>query len=400
MDNQYPAGSLLNNENFIQSCKAFTQIRQDIHRYPELGADVPRTARLVAECLQEWGYETHTGVGGLGVVGVLRRGDGKKSIGIRADMDALPVREETGLSYASEIVGRMHACGHDGHTAILLAAAHYLARYGNYNGTLNLIFQPDEEGLGGAKAMLEDGLFERFPCDVIFALHNMPGKEAGNAVVKTGPMLASSDVATIRLTGKGGHAALPHLARDVTVALAGIIMALQSIVSRNLSPLDTAVVTIGQISAGHTTNVIPEEAVMTLSVRNVTAESRNFVEQKINDIVAFQCRAYGVEGRVEYQRLVPVLINHPEQTLLARHAVSQVLGEQNVQGDEAEMMMGSEDFASMLEARPGCYFILSNGVGQWYGCSVHNPGYDFNDRLIPIGAACWVQLVSNYLSQD
>ncbi|WMN56076.1 M20 family metallopeptidase [Vibrio fluvialis] len=393
-----PASSLLNNADFVQSCEQFIQTRHSIHAHPELGSEVPNTAQLVAKLLQEWGYETHTQVGGHGVVGVIKHGSSERSIGIRADMDALPIQENTGLPYASTIDGRMHACGHDGHTAILLAAAHYLAQHKPFDGTVNLIFQPDEEGLSGAQAMIDDGLFERFPCDAIFALHNMPGKEVGLADVRSGIFSASSDKVTIRLTGKGGHAALPHLSADVTIAIGHIILGLQSIVSRNISPSDQSIVSIGQIQAGTTPNVIPNDAMMTLSVRNFSQQNQDLIERRIRDIVAGQCRAFGIQGEVEYLRQVPSIFNAAAETRWARKAVQAVLGEDNVAGEEAQPITGSEDFAWMLQQRPGCYFTLANGLGEWHGCSVHNPGYDFNDRLVTIGAACWVQLVSNYLA--
>jgi amidohydrolase len=389
---------LLENPDFLHSCNEFIRIRQDIHAHPELGAEVPRTAALVAGLLAEWGYETHTGIGGQGVVGVLRHGTGSRSIGLRADMDALPIRERTGLPHASTIDGRMHACGHDGHTAILLAAAHYLAHNRHFNGTLNLIFQPDEEGLSGARAMIDDGLFQRFPCDAVYALHNMPGRDVGHGVARAGVFMASSDRVTIRLQGKGGHAALPQLSADPTMALAGIILALQTIVSRNISPTDSAAVSIGKIEAGTTSNVIPDEASLVLSVRALTPESRDLIERRIREIVQGQCAAYGVDASIDYVQLVPPLQNSDTQTQLVHDCISAVLGSEFVEGNEAQPLMGSEDFAWMLEERPGCYFLLANGTGDWVGCSVHNPHYDFNDRLVPLGAACWVQLVERYLS--
>ncbi|MCG9701535.1 M20 family metallopeptidase [Vibrio natriegens] len=395
-----PELSLLKNADFVASCEPFIQTRHAIHTHPELGAEVPNTAKLVAELLTEWGYETHTGIGGYGVVGVLKQGTSQRCIGIRADMDALPIQEETGLPYASKIDGHMHACGHDGHTAILLAAAHYIAKHVSFDGTINLIFQPDEEGLSGAKAMIDDGLFDRFPCDAVFALHNMPGNEVGQATVRSGASLASSDKVTIRLTGKGGHAAMPHLSNDVTIAIGHIILGLQSIVSRNINPADQSIISIGQIEAGKTANVIPNDALMKLSVRNFSEANQDLIEQRIREVVAGQCQAFGIQGEVEYLRQVPSVFNSSEETLRARKVVKAVLGEDNVAGDEAPVVPGSEDFAWMLKERPGCYFFLANGVGDWHGCSVHNPGYDFNDQLVTIGAACWVELVSEYLSTE
>nr|WP_067288025.1 M20 aminoacylase family protein [Marinobacterium profundum] len=388
---------LIENPDFLLSCAEFVRIRQDIHAHPELGAEVPRTSALVARLLQDWGYETHTGIGGQGVVGVLRNGTGSRSIGLRADMDALPMQERTGLPHASTIDGRMHACGHDGHTAILLAAAHYLAHNRHFDGTLNLIFQPDEEGLSGAKVMIEDGLFERFPCDAVYALHNMPGKEVGHGIARAGVFMASSDRVEIRLQGKGGHAALPHLSIDPTPALASIVLALQTIISRNLDPMEAAVLSIGKLEAGTASNVIPDQASLTLSVRALTPESRELLEKRICEIVQGQCSAYGIDAHIEYHRLVPPLQNSAAQTQLMHDCLSDVLGADFVAGNEAQPLMGSEDFAWMLQERPGCYFLLANGTGEWVGCSVHNPHYDFNDRLVPLGAACWVELVNRYL---
>jgi len=388
---------LIDNPDFLSSCDAFVRIRREIHAHPELGAEVPRTAALVASLLEEWGYEVHTGIGGDGVVGVLRNGTGKRRIGLRADMDALPIQERTGLPHASTIDGRMHACGHDGHTAILLAAANWLAHNRHFDGTLNLIFQPDEEGLSGAKAMIDDGLFDRFPCDAVYALHNMPGNEVGHGVARAGVFMASSDRVTIRIQGKGGHAAMPQLSADPTLALAGIIQGLQTIVSRNLAPTDSAAVSIGKIEAGTTSNVIPDEALLVLSVRALNPASRDLIERRIRGIVQGQCAAYGVDARIDYVRLVPPLCNSEAEAELMHRCVSRVLGEDKVQGSDALPLMGSEDFAWMLQERPGCYFLLANGTGEWVGCSVHNPHYDFNDRLVPLGAACWVQLVEQYL---
>lgn len=390
--------NLLDSPEFLRSCERFIQIRHDIHAHPELGGDVPRTSELVARFLKEWGYEVHSNVGGLGVVGVLKNGQSNKSIGIRADMDALPIMEDTALPYASKIDGHMHACGHDGHTTILLAAAQYLAEFKPFNGTINLIFQPDEEGLSGAQAMMNDGLFDRFPCDAVYALHNMPGVEVGHAYIRRGVFTASSDKVLIKLTGKGGHAAFPHLSKDVTLALGNIIMSLQSIVSRNISPNEASIVSIGQINAGTAPNIIPDSANMSLSVRNFSVENQNLVESRIREIIAGQCAAYQVSAEIDYLHQVPPTINSDNETDLVRQALQNVLGEDYVSGDDIDPIPGSEDFAWMLKEKPGCYFTLANGLGEWYGCSVHNPGYDFNDKLIPIGAACWVQLVKNYLS--
>ncbi|MBD8573913.1 amidohydrolase [Pseudomonas syringae] len=374
----------------------FIQIRRDIHAHPELGGDTPRTATLVAELLAGWGYQVHTQVGGHGVVGVLKRGEGTRTLGIRADMDALPITEKNGLPWASRHTGKMHACGHDGHTATLLAAAEQLAR-STFNGTLNLIFQPDEEGLAGARQMLDDGLFDRFPCDAVYAFHNMPGLPVGQAVVQAGGFMASSERVTITLTGRGGHGAMPERAIDPTPALASLIMALQTVVSRNLAADEAAVVSVGTIQAGTAYNIIPETAQMTLSVRTTAAEVRERIERRIGEIVDGQCAAFGVSAQVDYQLLAPVLVNSEEQSLRMAEAARQVLGAGNVLERMPVRLMGSEDFAWMLQARPGCYFVLGNGQGEFTGCSVHNDHYDFNDDVIALGAACWVTLVQGYL---
>ncbi len=375
----------------------FIRIRRDIHAHPELGGDTPRTAALVAELLAGWGYQVHTRVGGQGVVGVLKRGEGTRTLGIRADMDALPILEKNGLPWASRHTGTMHACGHDGHTATLLAAAEQLAR-STFNGTLNLIFQPDEEGLAGARQMLDDGLFSRFPCDAVYAFHNMPGLPVGQAVVQAGGFMASSERVTITLTGRGGHGAMPERAIDPTPALASLVMALQTVVSRNLAADEAAVVSVGTIQAGTAYNIIPETAQLTLSVRTTAPEVRERIERRIGEIVDGQCAAFGVSAQVDYRLLAPVLVNSEEQSLRMAEVARQVLGAANVLERMPVQLMGSEDFAWMLQARPGCYFVLGNGQGEFTGCSVHNDHYDFNDEVIALGAACWVKLVESYLT--
>ncbi|ABF12278.1 hippurate hydrolase [Cupriavidus metallidurans] len=375
----------------------FADLRHRIHAHPELGADVPRTAAMVAGLLREWGYDVHTGIGGHGIVAQLNVGNGPRRIGIRADMDALPLQERTGLPYASEVPGRMHACGHDGHTATLLAAAEYLAATRNFDGTLNLIFQPDEEGMTGALSMMEDGLFERFPCDAIYAFHNAPGLPVGMAVVQSGAQGGSSDRVTVTFRGKGGHGAIPNRAADPTLALAHTVVALQGIIARNVAPVDAGVISVGQIEAGTTYNIIPETATLKLSVRATLPEVRKLLEERIRAVVTHQAASAGVEAEIEYLHLVPAIRNTPAEAAIAREAVASVLGNDNVIQVPPSTQMGSEDFAWMLEKVPGCYFVLGNGTGEWVGCSVHNDGYDFNDALIPLGAACWVALAEGYL---
>ncbi|WP_042883514.1 M20 aminoacylase family protein [Cupriavidus necator] len=376
----------------------FVGIRRQIHAQPELGFEVGATSKLVATLLAEWGYEVHTGIGRSGVVGQLKRGSGTRRLGIRADMDALPVVEATGLPYASRVPGKMHACGHDGHTAILLAAAKAIADKPDFDGTLNLIFQPDEENLCGARAMIEDGLFERFPCDAIFALHNMPGVPAGSFRVLPGPVSLSSDVADVTVRGVGGHGAMPHRARDPIAAAAAIVTALQTVVARNVAPDDTAVVSVGFIRGGATHNVIPETVTLGLNVRAARPETRALVEQRIREIVALTAQAHGVEAEIDYRQLTPPMVNAEAETLLAQRVCTELVGAGNVVTQAPKGLNGSEDFAWMLNAVPGCYLILGNGEGEFGGCMVHNPGYDFNDAVLPLGAAAWVRLVQTYLT--
>ncbi|POA31840.1 MULTISPECIES: M20 aminoacylase family protein [unclassified Pseudomonas] len=369
-------------------------LRQRIHAHPELGFEEFSTSELVAQCLTQWGYDVSTGVGKTGVVGTLKNGEGR-SLGLRADMDALPIQEATGLPYASRIDGVMHACGHDGHTATLLAAAKYLAQTREFNGTLNLVFQPAEEGLGGAKKMLEDGLFERFPCDAIFAMHNIPGYSAGQLGFYSGPFMASADTVTINIIGTGGHGAVPHKAVDPVVVCASIVIALQSIVSRNVNPQETAIITVGSIHAGNVSNVIPASAEMILSVRALTPEVRQLLERRITDLVNGQAASFGARAEIDYYRCHPVLINDPEQTAFARQVAREWLGEGQLIED-LRPFTASEDFAFILEQCPGSYLVIGNGQGDG-SCLLHNPGYDFNDACLPIGASYWVKLAEGFL---
>ncbi|MBI3144098.1 MAG: amidohydrolase, partial [Pseudogulbenkiania sp.] len=347
-------------------------LRQQIHAHPELGFEEFATSDLVAECLTAWGYDVHRGLGGTGVVATLRHGDGGKRLGLRADMDALPIVETTGLPYASCHPGKMHACGHDGHTATLLAAAKYLADTRRFNGTLNLIFQPAEEGLAGARKMLEDGLFERFSCDAVFAMHNMPGFPTGQFGFLPGAFMASSDTVIIRISGHGGHGAMPHKAVDPVVVCASLTMALQSVVARNVPPLEMAIVSVGAILAGQAPNVIPDSAEMRLSVRSLNPEVRDLLQQRITALAHAQAESFGARAEVDYRRGYPVLVNHPEETEFARRIALDWLGEAGLI-DGMQPLTGSEDFAFLLEQCPGCYLIIGNGDGEG-GCMVHNPG--------------------------
>ncbi|MDB5730114.1 MAG: Amidohydrolase [Variovorax sp.] len=375
----------------------FVAVRRDIHRHPELGLSEHRTSELIASRLASWGYEVDRGLATTGVVGTLKRGSGSKRLGLRADMDALPLQEFSGVEWASVHEGVMHACGHDGHTAILLAAARQLAEEGDFDGTLHLIFQPAEEHPGGARLMIEQGLFERFPCDAIFAMHNMPGTPQGVLVFRDGATMASSDDVTITLKGTGGHGANPHLAADPIVAAASIVMALQTIVSRNVNPQKTAIVTVGTIHAGRANNVIPQDVTMELSVRSLDAEVRDLLEARIKALVATQAESFGVKADVLYKRDYPVLVNTPAETEFARQVGLELVGPERVilQGPAAN---GSEDFAVMLEHCPGSYLQIGNGAGVG-SCMVHNPGYDFNDDNVAIGAAYWVLLTQRFLAR-
>ncbi len=375
----------------------FITLRRDIHQHPELAFEEHRTAALVADKLEGWGYAVERGIGGTGVVGTLVRGTGGKRLGIRADMDALPIDEASGAEWASVHSGVMHACGHDGHTAMLLAAARHLAEQGEFDGTLHLIFQPAEEGGGGALRMMDDGLFERFPCDAVFAMHNMPGIPQGRLVLRDGAAMASSDYATITLHGIGGHGAMPQRAADPIVAAASIVMTLQTIVARNIDPLHAAVVTVGALHAGKANNVIPASATLELSVRALDREVRATLERRIKALVAAQAESFGVSARIEWKPGYAVLVNTPAETDFAREVATELVGAEQVTR-QGPPLTGSEDFAFMLERVPGSYVLIGNGVGEG-GCMVHNPGYDFNDRNIAVGSAYWVLLTERFLAQ-
>ncbi|MBD1552844.1 M20 aminoacylase family protein [Pseudomonas typographi] len=376
--------------------QTFVALRRQLHAAPELGAQTPHTAERVAAKLAQWGYQVHRGIGGHGLVGVLQKGQGSRRIGLRADMDALPMQEKNAFAHASQIPGRMHACGHDGHTAILLCAAYRLAKGADFNGTLNVIFQPDEEGLCGAKAMIDDGLFERFPCDAVFALHNMPGAPVGTAVVQAGPTMASSERVRLSITGKGGHGAIPELAIDPVPVVASLINAIQTIKSRNLGPEEYAVISIGMLQAGTVYNIIPDEASLLISVRTDTPQTQQKINQRLEQITRGHEQLFGVSIDVQITQLAPALINHAAETQWVRQSLSPLFapGQLHSRGPK---VMGTEDFAWMLNEVPGCYFMLGNGEGEFHGCSVHNPHYDFNDELIRLGADCWVKLVEDFL---
>ena len=374
----------------------FIQLRRDIHRHPELAFEEHRTAELVASKLESWGYQVHRGLGGTGVVGTLRRGTSKRSLGLRADMDALPIQEASGAEWSSTKPGLMHACGHDGHTAMLLAAAHELALNSDFDGVLHLIFQPAEEGGGGALRMMQDGLFDLFPCDAIFAMHNMPGVPVGQFVFRSGSAMASSDYVTIRVNGTGGHGGMPHRAADSLVAAASIVMALQTVVSRNVDPLHTAVVTVGSMQAGKANNVIPALATLELSVRALDPGVRKLLEQRIKAIAKSQAESFGCTAEVDWKEGYCVLVNSESETNFARQVALDLVGAERVVLN-GPPLTGSEDFAFMLEKVPGSYLLIGNGDGDTAGaCMVHNPGYDFNDDNIANGSDYWIHLTKEF----
>jgi hippurate hydrolase len=368
-------------------------LRHRIHEHPELSHKETQTAGLVAEKLESWGYEVTRCVGGTGVVARLNVGSGTRTLGIRADMDALPITEETGLPYASTNAGVMHACGHDGHTTILLGAAKRIAATKNFSGTVHLIFQPAEEaGIDcGAKRMLKDGLFERFPCDAIFGLHNHPGKPAKTFHFRVGPMMSASDRVTITVKGRGGHAARPHMTVDPIVAVSSIVMALQTVVARNIDPTQVAVVTVGTIHGGKAMNVIANEATIGLSVRSFDGDVRALLKRRITELAQSQAASYGASAEVDYGWGHPVLVNAEAETAFAREVAEELVGAENV--GEIDLVTGSEDFAYMLERVPGSFVRLGNGDTPF----VHTSRYDFNDENLTVGAAYWTRLVERYL---
>ena len=373
------------------------EIRHQIHENPELGLQEFKTSALVAEKLRQWGYEVEQGLATTGVVATLKVGDGEKSIGLRADMDALPIYENSGKPWASKHPGLMHACGHDGHTTILLGAARYFAETRRFNGTLRLIFQPAEEMINGGEIMVKEGLFDRFPCDVIFGMHNMPGLPVGKFFFQPGALMASMDQFHITVRGCGGHGAIPHKAIDPVLVAAHITTALQSIVSRNVDPLEAAVITVGSIVAGEAANVIPDSAEMKISVRSLSRDTRQLLLTRIPALAQAQAASFGATAEVTHVNGTPVLVNDEEMARFAWQVACKTFGE-----DRAEFgikpLMGSEDFSFMLEAQPkGGFLLFGNGdVGEG-SCMVHNPGYDFNDASLVPASSYWGALVEAWL---
>ncbi len=378
---------------------ALTALRRDLHAHPELGFEEHRTAALVCERLQQWGVELHTGIGRTGVVAVIRgatHGSGK-SIGLRADMDALPMQEGNDFAHRSTRSGLMHGCGHDGHTTMLLGAAQYLAATRRFDGTAYLIFQPGEEGFGGAQEMINDGLFQRFPADEVYGLHNWPALPPGHIGLNSGPMMAAADRVEITIRGRGGHGAHPHLTVDPVVVAAHIVASVQTIVSRNVSPLEPAVVSICAITAGNVNamSVVPSEVKMVGTVRAFQHRIQDLIEARLTELVQNTARAFGAEGEVKYERKYPPTINHAPQYEFACQVAESLVGKERVERN-LPPSMGSEDFAFMLQARPGCYLRLGQG-GAESGCFLHNSRYDFNDAVIPLGAGLLAALAEQRL---
>ncbi|MBN9089951.1 MAG: amidohydrolase [Reyranella sp.] len=374
-----------------------TAIRRDIHAHPELAYEETRTSDIVAARLQEWGLEVTRGLGKTGLVGTLRKGNSLKAIGLRADMDCLPMDERNDFEHRSQNPGRMHACGHDGHTAMLLGAAKVLSEKKDFEGAVHFIFQPAEEGGGGGKAMIEDGLFEKFPCDAVYAIHNKPGVPLGHIVSRPGPLLAAADRWDIRITGKGGHAAHPHTTLDPMVVGASIVMSLQTIVSRNIDPQDATVVTVGFFKAGSAYNVIPGEAHIGGTTRTTTPENRKLAQKRIKEICDGAAQMYGVQIEVEHRPGYPPTVNNAEKTKFAIEVAADVCGANNVR-DNVKPSMGAEDFSYMLEKVPGAMVMLGNGGSE--AINLHNPRYDFNDMAIPFGISFFVKTVERFLGKQ
>ena len=389
----------------LQFQEELKQIRRTIHAHPELAFEETQTAQLVAQQLETWGIPVIRGLGGTGVVGAIRSGSSTRAVGLRADMDALPLQEHNAFAHRSRVDGKMHACGHDGHTAMLLGAAHYLAQHRDFDGTVYVIFQPAEEGRGGAKAMMDDGLFEQCSMEAVFGMHNWPGMRAGTMGVVAGPMMASSNEFQLTIHGKGSHAAQPHRAVDPVMVAVQIAQSWQTIVSRNVSPLDSAVLSVTQIHTGSATNIVPDSASMIGTVRTFTSPVLDLVEQRMRDIATHTAAAFGATVEFEFSRNYPPLINHRPETDFALSVMRDVVGTEGTLPD-IEPTMGSEDFAFMLQEKPGCYVFIGNGdgthrdAGHGLGpCNLHNPSYDFNDDLLPVGASYWVQLAKRFLSE-
>ena len=388
----------------LADAAAIRALRRDIHAHPELCFEEQRTSDLIAQALSDWGIPVHRGLGKTGVVGIVKNGTSGRAVGLRADIDALPMTEHNHFAHASRHPGKMHACGHDGHTAMLLAAAKHFAQHRNFDGTVYLVFQPAEEGGGGAREMIKDGLFERFPMEAMFGAHNWPGLRAGQFAVRSGPAFASSNEFKITLKGKGAHGAMPHLGVDPVPAACQMVQAFQTILTRNKRPIDAGVISVTMIHAGEATNVIPESCVLEGTVRTFTLEVLDLIEQRMREVAAGVGATFGLEVEFAFHRNYPPTINHPAESEFVRDFLGGFVGPANVV--EFEPTMGAEDFSYFLLEKPGCYFLIGNGDGAHreggHGlgpCMLHNPSYDFNDELIPLGGSMWVRLAEAWLAR-
>ena len=384
-------------DSIVTQAASIAAIRRDIHAHPELCFEEVRTADLVAAKLTEWGIPIHRGLATTGVVGIVKNGTSNRAIGLRADMDALPMQEFNTFSHASQNKGKMHACGHDGHTAMLLAAAQHFAKQRLFDGTVYLIFQPAEEGGGGAREMIKDGLFEQFPMDAVFGMHNWPGTEVGKFAVSPGPVMASSNEFKVVIRGKGAHAALPHNGLDPVPVACQMVQAFQTIITRNKKPIDAGVISVTMIHAGEATNVIPNSCELRGTVRTFSVEVLDMIEARMRQIAEHTCAAFGLSCEFDFVRNYPPTVNSAKEAEFARAVMASIVGPDNVL--QQEPTMGAEDFSFMLQVKPGCYNFIANGDGSHrdidHGggpCMLHNPSYDFNDDLIPLGATYWVRL--------
>ena len=383
-------------DDIVSRHDELTEIRRDLHRHPELAYEEHRTAEVVAERLTQWGIPIRRGLGGTGVVGTLKCGHGNRAIGLRADMDALAMDELNTFEHASRHPGRMHGCGHDGHTTMLLGAARHLVERQGFDGTVHFIFQPAEEGAGGADAMIRDGLFEEFPVDSVWGMHNFPTVPVGKFITRAGPFLASSDTVRVTVNGVGGHGAMPHLARSPVNAACAIIEALNDFVAQEINAQNAATFTVGRIRGGDAINVIPDSVEFAGTVRSFTHSVRDQFAAGLVRIVDGICAARGIAADAVYEKNYPPVVNTEEETAIAARAAAKVVGAENVDA-AAGRIMGSEDFAFMLLQRPGNYIMIGNGAGELGSCMVHNPHYDFNDEILPIGATYWVELTRELL---
>jgi amidohydrolase len=391
-------------ESILADAAAVSLIRRDIHAHPELCFQEQRTADVIAKALTDWGIPVHRGMGKTGVVGIVKNGTSNRALGLRADIDALPMTEHNTFPHASKHKGKMHACGHDGHTAMLLAAAKHLSKHRNFDGTVYLVFQPAEEGGGGAREMMKDGLFDKFPMEAIFGIHNWPGMPVGAFGVNPGAMMASSNEFKITIRGKGSHAALPYLGIDPVPVAAQMVMAFQTIITRNRRPIDPGVLSVTKIHAGEATNVVPDSCVLEGTVRTFSVETLDMIQARMKVVAEHTCAAFGATCEFEFHRNYPPTVNHAAETEFVKQVLTKVVGANNVQAFEPTM--GAEDFSFFLQAKPGCYFVIGNGDGAHreggHGlgpCMLHNPSYDFNDDLIPLGATAWVRLAEDWLAR-